>query len=84
MLSAFLYTEKVFRKKKTAVLVSLYKKSISQERKIIEKGVKSVRTDAAFSLYGKNDSSGTKNQRFLYLRSTFERMEKNQIKKQEK
>lgn len=42
----------------------------------MEKGVKNARTDAAFSLYEKNDSSGTKNQSFLYLRSTFSCMEK--------
>ena len=43
--------------------------------------MKNARTDAAFSLYKKNDSSGRKNQRFFYLRSTFSRMEKKPFKK---
>ena len=46
--------------------------------------MENARTNAAFSLYKKNDSSGRKNQRFFYLRSTFSRMEKKPFEKARK
>lgn len=75
-LSVFLYAEIFLRKiKNYGPCFSIQEKYISGKKKM-EKGVKNARTDAAFSLYEKNDSSGTKNQSFLYLRSTFSCMEK--------
>lgn len=64
--------------------VSLHKKNIFMERKIIEKDVENVRAKASLSLYKKNDIQGTKNQRFLYLGTSNLCMEKKRIRKQGK
>ena len=64
--------------------VSLYKKNIFMERKMIEKDVENVRAKASLSLYKKNDIQGKKNQRFLYFGTSNLCMEKKRIRKQGK
>ena len=47
--------------------VSLHKKNIFMERKIIEKDVENVRAKASLSLYKKNDIQGKKIRDFCTL-----------------